>query len=75
MEFQALSCEVPKETKILVVQHSSTFFALQVRRNFLSAQQCGLIVLMEFQALTNSKENYLRKYVQGTKSVQKLRFY
>ena len=31
------------------------FFALQVRRNFLSERQCGLIVLMEFQTLTNSK--------------------
>ena len=30
------------------------FFALQVRRNFLSERQCGLVVLMEFQALNNS---------------------
>ena len=31
------------------------FFALQVRRNFLSERQCRLVVLIEFQALTNSK--------------------
>ena len=50
------------------------FFALQVRRNFLSERQCRLVVLIEFQALTNSKGKPLEEIRVEYQSVQKLPF-